>query len=106
MSANPPPSGGGLQFVSDNGIASCLDAHSGEVHWTKRLGGNYSSSPIYAEDRIYFTSEEGSTHVIRASAEYELIITNNLEERIFASAVPVEGAIYFRSKSHLWRIGD
>jgi outer membrane protein assembly factor BamB len=95
-----------IYFVSDKGVATCLDAHTGKVHWTKRLGGNYSSSPIYAEDRIYFTSEEGDTHVIRASTEYELLITNHLEERIFASAVPAEGTIYLRSESHLWRIGQ
>ena len=95
-----------VYFVSDKGVASCLDAHTGEVHWTERLGGNYSSSPIFAEDRIYFTSEDGDTHVIRASTEYKLLNTNKLEERIFASALPDEGAIYLRSESHLWRIGQ
>lgn len=94
-----------IYFVSDNGVASCLDAHTGEVHWTKRLGGNFSASPIVAEGRIYFTSEEGKTYVLRQGVEYDLIATNDLGERTFASPATIDGAIFIRSESHLWRIG-
>ena len=46
-----------LYMVSDNGVASCLDAKTGTVHWTKRLGGDYSASPIAADGNIYFQNE-------------------------------------------------
>jgi len=93
-----------IYFVSDAGVASCLDAHSGEVHWTKRLGGKYSASPIAAEGRIYFTSEEGVTSIIRANTEYELLETNDLEDRTFASLTPDNGKLYIRTESNLWCI--
>ncbi len=41
-----------LYVVSDLGIATCLDAVTGRVHWQTRLGGNYSASPVYADGRI------------------------------------------------------
>jgi outer membrane protein assembly factor BamB len=95
-----------IYFVSDNGVASCLDAHSGEVHWTKRLGGNYSASPIAAEGRLYFTNEDGVTRVISAAIEYELLETNDLEDRTFASLTPDNGKLYIRTESKLWCIGQ
>ena len=94
-----------VYFVADNGVASCLDAHTGKVHWTKRLGGNFSASPIFTEGRLYFTNEEGKTYVIRQGVEYDLLAINDLGERTFASPATVDGALIFRSESHLWRIG-
>src|SRR5438132_4236385 len=48
-----------LYFVSDGGIASCVDAKTGQVHWAERVGGNYSASPLLADGRIYLQNDEG-----------------------------------------------
>ena len=93
-------------FVSDNGVASCLDARTGKVHWTERLGGNFSASPVFAEGRLYFLSEAGVTYVVRAGTNYELLATNDLGERALASPAVADGAIYLRTESRLWRIGS
>ena len=95
-----------LYAVSDNGISSCFDLRTGEVHWTQRLGGDFSASPIFAEGRIYFPNEAGTTYVVKAGITYELLATNDLEERMLASPAPADGAIFLRSESHLWRIGN
>jgi outer membrane protein assembly factor BamB len=97
--------GDDLYAVSDNGVASCLDARTGKVHWTKRLGGDFSASPVLAEGRIYFQNEAGVTSVVKAGKAFELIATNDLQERTLASPVPTDNAIFLRSESHLWRIG-
>jgi outer membrane protein assembly factor BamB len=98
--------GNELYAVSDNGIASCFDARSGKPHWTKRLGGDFSASPIFAEGRIYFQNEAGVTHVLKPSTTFEQLATNDIEERTLASPVPIDDAIFLRSESHLWRIGN
>jgi outer membrane protein assembly factor BamB len=98
--------GGELYFVSDNGVASCLDARTGAVHWTKRLGGDFSASPVFAEGRVYFQNEAGVTYVVKANTTYELLATNGLEERTLASPAVADGALFLRSESHLWRIGE
>jgi len=95
-----------VYFVSDNGVATCLDAHTGEELWTERLGGGFSASPVCAEGRVYFTNEDGTTYVIRAGKEYELLSTNELGERTLASPAVDNGALYQRTASHLWRIGE
>jgi outer membrane protein assembly factor BamB len=98
--------GSEIYFVSDRGVATCLDAFTGEEHWTQRLGGGFSASPVYAENRIYFTSEDGVTYVVRAGTEYEQLAKNELEERTLASPAVDDGAIYLRTEGHLWRIGE
>ena len=45
---------GELYMISDQGIATCLDALTGAELWKQRLGGNFSASPILAQGRIYF----------------------------------------------------
>jgi outer membrane protein assembly factor BamB len=94
-----------LYFVSDNGVASCLDARTGRVHWKKRLGGDFSASPVSAEGRLYFQNEAGVTNVVKADTTFELLATNDLEERTLASPAVADDALFLRSESHLWRIG-
>jgi outer membrane protein assembly factor BamB len=48
-----------LYAINDGGIASCVDAKTGEVAWSQRIGGNFSASPIHADGRIYACNEEG-----------------------------------------------
>jgi outer membrane protein assembly factor BamB len=70
-----------LYMVSDAGIASCVDAATGEVHWQERLGGNFSASPVYAAGRIYFQNEEGEGKIIMPGKEFKVVSTNNVGER-------------------------
>jgi outer membrane protein assembly factor BamB len=95
-----------LYMISDNGVASCLDAQTSKVHWTKRLAGDFSASPVFAEGRIYFQNESGTTYVVKAGTEYELLATNDIGERTLASLAPADNSIFLRSESHLWRIGN
>ena len=46
-----------LYLVNREGIASCLEAETGELVWRERLPGRYSASPIYLNDRIYFLTK-------------------------------------------------
>ncbi|MGD9723942.1 MAG: PQQ-binding-like beta-propeller repeat protein [Pirellulales bacterium] len=91
-------------MVSDQGIATCLDAHTGKAIWQKRLEGEFSSSPIAAEDRVYYCNQEGKTFVVAARPEYELLATNELADGCMASPAVCDKAIYLRTKTHLYRI--
>jgi outer membrane protein assembly factor BamB len=93
-----------LFMVSDAGIATCLDAKTGEVVWQKRLKGEFSASPIWAEGRVYLTNQDGQTFVVSASRDYELLATNELADGCMASAAVSDGAIYLRTKTHLYRL--
>lgn len=93
-----------LYMVSDRGIASCLDAKTGKIHWRERIDGSYSSSPIYHKGKIYFLSENGVGTVIRATKEkLDVLATNELGERTLASYAAAENALFIRSAEHLYR---
>jgi len=96
-----------LYFISDRGVASCVDAKTGKLHWTERVGGKYSASPIVAEGKIYFQSEEGKTTVIQAGTTYKMLAESNLnlEERTFASFAVLGQSLLLRSEFHLFKIG-
>ncbi len=95
-----------LFFVSDKGIARCVDAVTGEEHWQQRLGGNFSASPLLLENRVYFQDEQGHTTVIAASPKFEVLAESQLDkdERTFASYAIADNAIFLRSENHLYRI--
>jgi outer membrane protein assembly factor BamB len=93
-----------LYMVSDNGIATCLDALSGEILWTERLGGNFSSSPIYADGKIYVGNREGVTFVLRPGRQFQLLAKNALDGQIMATPAALEHALYLRTDQALYRI--
>jgi outer membrane protein assembly factor BamB len=94
-----------LYVVSDSGIATCFDAKSGTTHWSERLGGGFSASPVFAESKIYFQNEEGVGFVVKASKTFELLAKNELGDRTLASPAVLDNAILIRSASALWKIG-
>jgi outer membrane protein assembly factor BamB len=95
-----------LYFVSDGGIASCLDAQTGAVHWIERLDGGFSASPICAEGRIYFQNESGVGFVIKAGTQFELLAKNDLGERSLASYAVADNQLFIRTADHLWAVKD
>jgi outer membrane protein assembly factor BamB len=95
-----------LFFVSDSGIATCLDARTGNPHWSERLGGGFSASPVLAEGRLYFQNEEGVGTVLKAGKTFEVLAKNDVGERTLASPAVADNALFLRSQSHLWRIGS
>jgi outer membrane protein assembly factor BamB len=102
--ASPVLVDGLIYMVSDDGVASCVEAASGEVVWKKRIGGKYASSPIVADGRVYFCNQDGLTTVITPGREYKLLATNTLDDGFMASPAVADGALFLRTKSHLYRI--
>jgi len=94
-----------VYVVSDAGIATCADAKTGTVHWTQRLPGNYSASPVAAEGRIYFQNETGIGTVIKAGTKFEELGTNTMGEPTLATPAVADNTLYLRGEKHLWRIG-
>jgi outer membrane protein assembly factor BamB len=106
LTPSPVLVGDEIYLVNDIGIASCLDAKTGETLWVARLGGNYSASPTVADGRIYFLSEEGTATVVAPEKAFRKLGTNVLDGDILASMAVSNGSFFIRSHSHLYRIGE
>jgi len=105
LTPSPLVVGTDLYLVNDSGIALCLDARSGERYWQQRLNGSYSASPVFADGRIYFLSEEGTATVIEPGHQFREVASNRLDGYTLASIAVSNGSIFIRSDTHLYRIG-
>jgi outer membrane protein assembly factor BamB len=97
-----------LYIANEKGILSCYKATSGEEVYRTRVAGEiaaYSASPIAADGKVYFTSEEGDIHVVRAGPEYDLLATNPMGEACLATPAVAHGMIVVRTQHHLFGIG-
>jgi outer membrane protein assembly factor BamB len=90
-----------LYTITDNGVASCIATATGEIIWQERLGGNFSASPVTANGKIYFTSDDGETSVIQSGSEFVLVAKNILEEKVQASIAISQGNILIRTEHNL-----
>jgi outer membrane protein assembly factor BamB len=94
-----------IYMTDDAGIMTCVSAEDGEELWGGRLGGNYSASPLYADGRVYFFNEDGLATVIDAGAdELKVLAENELDDGFMASPAVADGALFLRTKTHLYRI--
>lgn len=105
LTPSPVLAGDELYFVTDTGVASCVDARTGRLLWQQRLGGNFSASPVVADGRIYFQSEEGETTVVAAGPIFRRLAVNALDGAMLASLAVSDGALFIRTGTHLYRIG-
>jgi outer membrane protein assembly factor BamB len=97
-----------LYNCRDNGVLSVYDAKTGDRKYQQRLGGGgggFTASPVAADGKVYFTSEEGDVYVVKAGPKYELLATNALDEVTMASPAISEGTLYFRTRTHLIAVG-
>lgn len=97
--------GKNLFWVSDSGLASCVDAMTGETLWCERVGKNFSASPILSEGKLYFLDETGLTTVIEAGREFKKLAENKLDgERTLASVAATEGTLFLRTETGMYCI--
>jgi outer membrane protein assembly factor BamB len=107
---NPSPVvvGDDVYFVADAGIISCVEVQTGKVHWAERVGGKFSASLLYADGKIYAQDEEGRSIVFKPGRTFEKLAENEFANglRTYASYAPIDGALFLRSESHLYRVGE
>ncbi len=100
---------GRIYFVRDGGIMSSLDAKTGEPYYSQeRLGatGNYYSSPVAADGRIYIASLPGKLSVVQAGGtKPQILHQSDFGTRILATPVLVGDMLYLRTTTHLWAFG-
>jgi outer membrane protein assembly factor BamB len=108
--ASPTLYKGQLYFTKERtGVMSSLDARTGEVRIPPtRLTEirDVYASPVAAGDKVYFTSRDGVTTVIRHGASFEELSINKLGEPVDASPAIVGNSMLIRGAEHLYRIAE
>ena len=95
-----------LYMVSDEGVASCNNPKTGEVHWAERLGvkGQCASSPIHANGKIYSFSSDGACVIFKPDPSgLQIVSRNKLPDGCMASPAVVGDSLLVRTKQNLYR---
>jgi outer membrane protein assembly factor BamB len=93
-----------LYIIDDGGVATCVEAKTGQQVWNERIGGNCSASPIIADGKIYFFNEDGKATVVAADREFKKFAENKLDSGFMASPAVTDNALILRTKTDLYRI--
>ena len=99
---------GMLYMFNNNGILTAFNAETGERVMRARVGGGgaFSASPVAADGRLYFTSEDGDVFVVKAGAPYQEIAKNAVGEVIMTTPAISNGTMYIRTMGGMLAIED
>ena len=92
-----------IYVIADNGVAVCLRETDGSVVWKKRIGGNFSSSPMVVGQSLLMCSQEGVVTVLSLGEEATVIGENQLDSQIMSSPAVVENSLIIRTSQSLYR---
>jgi outer membrane protein assembly factor BamB len=93
-----------LFTLTENGMVQCLQGATGAIVWKQKLNGRFGASPVLAEKRIYFLSENGETTVLEAGAQFKVVAKNPLDEKCQASMAVSKKQLFIRGEKHLYGI--
>ena len=86
---------------TDQGIIACVDAKTGNDVWVKRLGGNFTSSLLCIDGKIYAVEESGKVTVIEAGPEFKEVGNSDLGDASYSTPAVANGRLYLRTFSRL-----
>lgn len=94
-----------LYMWSDAGILSRINAATGEVKWQERVGGDFFSSPVCVDNRLFGVSTTGEVVVVPVGEKFEVIARNPLGETMHSTPAVAGGRMYFHTIRHLISVG-
>lgn len=97
-----------LFSCDSTGVLTCVDARTGRLHYSERLGAggqSFTASPVAAANRLYFASESGEVFVVAASEKFRVLATGQVGGPCLATPAVSDGAIYFRTTEKLVVVG-
>ncbi len=93
-----------IYMINDVGVASAVEAKTGELVWQSRVGGTFSASPILSSGRIFMFDEDGKTTVIEAGRAFKVLAENQLDNGVMASPAVAGDALFLRTTRDMYRI--
>ncbi|MEM6330931.1 MAG: PQQ-binding-like beta-propeller repeat protein [Planctomycetota bacterium] len=107
--ASPLLSGNRLYYYkAKTGVLTCVDAATGEPHYTGRRTGlrTIYASPVAAGGYVYLTDRDGTTVVIEDADTFNIVATNSVGETVDATPAPVGGELFIRGERNLFCIAE
>lgn len=102
---------GHLYFLHENlGVAYCVEAATGRLVFEERLNraDQFYPSPVLAQGRLYCLDRRGTTFVLAAKPEFQMLARNELRDRSSFDASPAVAGdrLLLRSDKFLYCVGS
>jgi outer membrane protein assembly factor BamB len=95
----------GLVYVAElAGILHCLDAKTGKQYWEHDMDANTWSSAYYVDGKVYMGNDKAQVLVFKHGKEKELLATNELDGKVCASPVAMNGVLFVMTEDKLYAI--
>jgi len=90
------------------GRIEAFDARTGESVYRARFsrGGTFTGSPVAADGRLFFTTEDGLVYVVKAGRTYEELAVNDMKEVVMTTPAISDGSLFIRTRTHLYALGE
>ncbi|MBI1901882.1 MAG: PQQ-binding-like beta-propeller repeat protein [Planctomycetia bacterium] len=93
---------GDLLFLwSDEGIVTCADARTGQVHYRHRVGGTFYGSPVSAAGQVFCISKDGELIAVTADKDFKELGRIDLGAPTNSTPAVARGRLYIRTTKHL-----
>ena len=92
-----------IYMVRNGGLLSTVDASNGKLLYRERLNapGQYSASPVAANNHVYLASNLGVITVVKADRQFEITHQHNLMDPVFVTPAIDKNTLYIRTEKSL-----
>jgi outer membrane protein assembly factor BamB len=94
-----------LYLVKTGGIITALDPATGKLLKQGRSPnalGEYYASPVAADGKVFLANTEGKITVLKAGAEWEVLVVNDVGDEVSATPALSNGRVYVRTRSTIY----
>ena len=95
-----------LLYISDfSGLFHCLNAKTGEVHFTYDMFAAAWGSPLIVDGHVYIGDEDGDIAIFELSADAKDPIEEiNMGNSVYSTPVVANGTLFIANKTHIFAI--
>ncbi len=95
-----------LYIIDFSGLVHCLDANTGETHWTyDQLAASWGS-PLIVEDRVYVCDEDGDVTIFALSSEMKILGENSMNSAVYTSPIVANDTIFIANRNRIFAIQE
>jgi len=102
-SSSPVVQGNNLYVINRAGVLQSVNTADGTDIAKLRLKGTFWATPVVADNHLYVVNQDGLAQVIALGDKLEIVSERELGEEVLGSPAAADGALFFRSKGHLWK---
>lgn len=96
-----------LLFVADfSGLFHCLNAKTGEPHWTYDMFAASWASPLIVEDHVYIGDEDGDISIFKLSSEMDLVSEVNMGSSVYTTPVVANDTLFIANRNRIYAIQE